>query len=477
MMRQAIIATILLSVRLSATTYCVDSSAGSDSNPGTATAVNCTGTVSAWQTIAHVNAQSFSPGDSILFQSGDTWAEELIPPSSGSSGNPITFGSYGSGAMPVITGSGTRIYAIYNNGQSYLSFIGLETTAATSKGIYSLGGTGVTFLNGITTLNNGEGLRCDATTNVIVNGYTATSNQESGLAFYQATNLLVTHSTAIGNVTTSNDAFAAGIKIHPGSSSTNVVVQYSTSASNGNGQVSTTGSGIWADTVGNGFTTRFNTIYNNNVFGIAIDADNYALSYYNISYGNGAGGIVAYADGATSMTGNQIYNNTVWGNGGSGIQVLGPNGGSTAGGCESNLIKNNISEANTNNQLLVANGCENPGADGSGNVYTYNAFGVQASNFIEWGVGTYYSTYSAWETATGNCGSTGCSHSVESNPLLVSPSTGNFYLQPGSPALAAGLYIAGVSTSNPPNIGALGLSIGGASVGSGVIIGSGVVIY
>lgn len=78
-------------------TYYVSSSAGSDANSGTSSSA-------AWQTIAHVNAQAFEPGDSILFKRGDVWNESLIPPSSGTSGNPITFDAYGTGPAPNLTG-------------------------------------------------------------------------------------------------------------------------------------------------------------------------------------------------------------------------------------------------------------------------------------------------------------------------------------------------------------------------------------
>lgn len=91
------IAALLFTVKVGATTYYVSSSAGSDVNSGTSSS-------SAWQTIAHLNAQSFQPGDSILFKRGDVWNESLTPPSSGSSGNPIAFDAYGSGAAPNLTG-------------------------------------------------------------------------------------------------------------------------------------------------------------------------------------------------------------------------------------------------------------------------------------------------------------------------------------------------------------------------------------
>ena len=58
---------------------------------------------SAWQTIGKVNSYSFSAGDTISFNRGDTWEEELEIPSSGSSGNHIIVNAYGTGAKPIIT--------------------------------------------------------------------------------------------------------------------------------------------------------------------------------------------------------------------------------------------------------------------------------------------------------------------------------------------------------------------------------------
>jgi hypothetical protein len=92
-----VIALLLWSSVASATTYYVSSSTGNDANSGTSSSA-------AWQTIAHVNGQSFNPGDSILFKRGDVWNESLAPASSGTSGNPITFDAYGAGAAPNLTG-------------------------------------------------------------------------------------------------------------------------------------------------------------------------------------------------------------------------------------------------------------------------------------------------------------------------------------------------------------------------------------
>lgn len=86
------------------TIYYVSSSDGNDGDDGLTTAT-------AWATCAHVNLQSFSPGDAILFKKGDTWVEDpLRPPSSGSAGNPITFGAYGSGAKPIFDANNSTTF-------------------------------------------------------------------------------------------------------------------------------------------------------------------------------------------------------------------------------------------------------------------------------------------------------------------------------------------------------------------------------
>ncbi len=58
----------------------------------------------AWETISKVNEQTFSPGDVIQFNHGDTW-RELLRPNSGDSTGYIYYASYGSGAKPLLLGS------------------------------------------------------------------------------------------------------------------------------------------------------------------------------------------------------------------------------------------------------------------------------------------------------------------------------------------------------------------------------------
>jgi hypothetical protein len=76
--------------------YYVDSAQGDDNSSGT--------DISApWKSLSKVNSSSFAAGDKILFKRGDVWNGVLEFSSSGTSGNPITIGAYGSGVRPVIT--------------------------------------------------------------------------------------------------------------------------------------------------------------------------------------------------------------------------------------------------------------------------------------------------------------------------------------------------------------------------------------
>ena len=82
----------LVATPLFATTYYV-SPAGNDAYPGTSQ-------TTPWKTVAHVNGARFNSGDSVLFLAGGTWREELLSSSTG-----VTFGSYGTGARPTISGA------------------------------------------------------------------------------------------------------------------------------------------------------------------------------------------------------------------------------------------------------------------------------------------------------------------------------------------------------------------------------------
>jgi hypothetical protein len=139
---------LLLATSARATTYYVDNCVvtGNDSNNGTSASTP-------WLTIAHVNAQTFSPGDSILFQRGCIWHEKLLPPSSGSSGNQITFADYGTGNKPILDGAtapahwgrGGGTYALQD---SFESGAYSSTWSATQGSVNTWSGFGITGPSG-----------------------------------------------------------------------------------------------------------------------------------------------------------------------------------------------------------------------------------------------------------------------------------------------------------------------------------------
>ena len=91
------------------------------SNAGNDLALGISASTS-WKTITKVNSAfiTMKPGDRILFNRGGTFYGTIIPTKSGSDGNPITIGSYGTGLNPVITGF-TTISGWVNEGNGIYS--------------------------------------------------------------------------------------------------------------------------------------------------------------------------------------------------------------------------------------------------------------------------------------------------------------------------------------------------------------------
>jgi len=101
LIHQLVIGLWLLSVLAStlfAATYYV-SPTGNDTNDGTTE-------TTPWGTVGKVNQTTFQPGERILFKAGGRWTGQLWPLGSGHAGAPITLGSYGKGAKPIIDAQG-----------------------------------------------------------------------------------------------------------------------------------------------------------------------------------------------------------------------------------------------------------------------------------------------------------------------------------------------------------------------------------
>jgi parallel beta-helix repeat protein len=93
-----LLAFLFLNLTAFGTTYYLSSTSGSDSNSGTSSS-------SPWKTLNKLNSfHNLQPGDYVLFKRGDTFYGSITISNSGSAGNPITFGAYGTGPKPIITG-------------------------------------------------------------------------------------------------------------------------------------------------------------------------------------------------------------------------------------------------------------------------------------------------------------------------------------------------------------------------------------
>jgi hypothetical protein len=106
---------------------------GNDSNPGTSP-------TEAWKTIDRVNAGTYQPGDSILFQGGQTFHGDLfLTPAQGqgTAAAPITISSYGTGQaiLRPIDNNHDGIF-LYNVGGFNITNLTLRATASQMYGIY-----------------------------------------------------------------------------------------------------------------------------------------------------------------------------------------------------------------------------------------------------------------------------------------------------------------------------------------------------
>jgi len=126
-----------------AATYYFSSSTGKDN----CSAAQAESPLTPWKSINKLNTLSnLAPGDSILFKKGDGWVGTLVPNCNG-----LIFGSYGTGAAPVINGGASFAINISTSFESNLVFTGLVFKRTGSTGVVAqLGNIGFNTDVGIT---------------------------------------------------------------------------------------------------------------------------------------------------------------------------------------------------------------------------------------------------------------------------------------------------------------------------------------
>lgn len=459
--------------------------AGSDSNTGFFG--------SPWKTIAHVNAQTFGPGNTISFNGGNTFNDAtLTPVQSGTSQNPIVFNSYGVG-QGTISPPNTSSHAIFAHVVAYVQIdnligLGLSSSTGASAGIY--------FSNddaGATLYDGNKITRCTVSNFSQAGIYVGGDATTSGFSNFLIDNCTVHN---VGREGVIAYGFTANARVHPNLTITNSLA-YSTGFSGivmGNvgtglmqnctahdtGALSTAGPiGLWtyeSDSVVIRNCESYNNVSGNTTdgggFGIDEGATNCTIEYC-YSHGNVGAGFLVYAstsrahsghtvrfcisqndgsnggvyagitinsDGSASSTGLDVYGNTLYNSlNVSGAIVINDSG------C-TGYIANNIFYSASNTPLAVAS------APGSISLLNNDYFATGTFT-INWN-GTPYSTFSAWQTATGQEKIGSVNVGKTSNPLLTNPGGGGtcatlppqpcpsgYVLQSNSPMVGTGLNL------------------------------------
>ncbi len=214
-----------LTMRTWAADYYVDVDCAT---PGNGTTSSCDNDANdPFQTIANVNAATFSAGDNIYFQATDTWtqAATLTLDQSGTTGNPITYGKFGAGADPIITNS-NNVTAIETDG-SYITIQDIQIINTTEIGIIldDAGDSSTPqrniIMQRLTIDNNGSGCAIsngqNAVNHIQVLDSTITNTALGGICFQGGSHANDIHDTIIsGNVI--HDVSDDAVLIHKGTS-------------------------------------------------------------------------------------------------------------------------------------------------------------------------------------------------------------------------------------------------------------------
>jgi hypothetical protein len=502
MTKRFILALLLSCSPLWATTYYVDNcvTVGNDRNNGTSTSTP-------WLTINKVNTSQFNPGDSILFESTCTWREQMTVPSSGSAGNPITFGAYGTGAAPVISGANVLSATWTQVGSSsvwqaslttqpfVVAFNGVPGSAVGSVGATVSSGQWFWGSNVLSVYSNSNpstafvspGVEVSVRANEInLNGQNYLTFTGLTVQFANRNGLSPSGSGTDSNITVSSSSFYynGGVGIASPDGSNNWVVANNTVTGNGCwvGIGNSANDNIYLDpTTGSGFSVYGNTstlscgdgiliggtgqnVHNNTFAGNAgygVDAVGASLNIYaNNVYSNTNTWAAIEINGGNSNTvcRNQVYNNQ-----GSGIVV--------DSGTGHNICYNVVygHQANNGNGIQLQTGGSNSTV--YNNTLYANLTGILVNTGITSALVTnnlmvgnttigYFGSSGTATLSYNDCwgnGSvnyyritdpTGTNGNISANPLFANAARSQYWLASGSPAIDAGLDL-----GSPYNIG------------------------
>ncbi len=498
---------------LKATTYYV-SPTGDDTWSGTRTD-------SAWQTIANINSMNIQPGDSILFEGGQTFTGNIYldETDANSSSSVVNFSSYGTGKATISADNSYGFFAYNTQGIhiSNLIFDGSGMLTNTDNGIIfyadlpgdvklsnvkiynveikNFGSTGITigayngntgykdvtidsvhvhhvYENGIVSYgffdqaNIGWAHQNMLIQNTLVDsvpGYSASGHRGSGIIMSDVDSGIMQHCVAHDNGT--GNTHCGG----PGGiwawDCNNVTIQFCEAYRNSSG-TGCDGLGFDFDGGVTNSVIQYNYSHDNDGAGYLLGQFDYARPWfnnilrYNISQNDSrtnGGAIELFKGPGTTMTGAQIYNNTIY----TTPSVNNPTISAFTfvdwiTGIDSTVVYNNIFQTTGDVPLIdIPVGYD---AYFAGNLYSASggAFKIQYQ-------GTLYNDLVTWRTATSNEMIGATATGMIANPMLTNAGSGGtvypafpdqldaYKLPVGSPAINTGLNLAisfGINSGN-----------------------------
>jgi hypothetical protein len=477
------------------TTYYV-SPAGSDSNAGTSTGLP-------WKTIAKVNATSLNPGDSVLFQGGQTWTgTRLYLTSLGTALSPITIGTYGAGTA-TITMTGADACLVYDAGgynftaglafQADTSYNGLEFYCDGASQLPAISVVGVTATGSkwgviVGAANAGGGYNginvsgCNLSGNVYAGLWTWGPVFSHSSPAYAHSNLTISNITAdacLGNSSDTTQWSGSGIVISSVNGGTGDLLE-SHGCGTQNGCLTEGPAGVWMYACNAVHFTRvlaYQTssglgVYDGDGVDIDIDCTGCSIRYI-VAYENDGAGALAFAESSDGFWGqsspNTIAYALLWGNGRGGASNSNYYGDLTLAGQLNGLQAYGITAISQDyagatpspltisdatlggvylrNSILYQNGSgpviAGAAASNPSMLCQGNAY-WPAGNGIEWGAGLYQSL-AAWRAAGEQeiLGSQATGWDIA--PGLVSPGTAPSVTDPSDFSGAAGMKLTAAS--------------------------------
>jgi parallel beta-helix repeat protein len=352
----------------------------SDAGSGTASQPFCT---------VGAAARRVSAGQTVQVAAG-TYPENVTVPTSGTATAPITF-TAASGASVVLSGQASGFTI---SSRSWITVNGFTVTGTSGYGI------SVTTSAHITLSGN----------HVSYSGHPVSGQTRSGIRLGSVTDSLVSGNTADHNT-------YAGIELNNGSTRNEVKANLTFNNARGYERAAP-GIRLYAAP---GNVVDGNVSHHNEDSGIeAYPGSNNTLIYNNVTFNNGDHGI----DDLT-CTGQRIIANTAYKNVTAGINVEGNSTGATLANNIS--VDNGIKSPRTHSDIRIENGST------AGTTMDYDVVYLTVPDTILIWSSTSYSSLAAFRSASGQE-----AHGIQGDPRWASPSTGNFHLTAGSPAIDSG---------------------------------------